>query len=227
MIVLLVEDDRDLAANISEFLESAGHRVDYAADGLLARRLCSENQYDAIVLDVGLPGASGLDVCRWLRTEARRSTPVLMLTARDLETDILAGFEAGADDYLVKPFSLKVLAARLVAIARRGRLACGTLNVADLDFDVETLAVHRRGLKRTLTPSGLRILELLMRTSPAVVSREQLVELLWGDAPPVSDAALRAHIHLLRQAIDPPGSPRLLHTIHGVGYRLAPDSDAR
>lgn len=226
MNVLLVEDDRDLAANVGEFLESSGHRVDYATDGLLARRLCSENRYDAIVLDVGLPGASGLDVCRWLRTEARRSTPVLMLTARDLETDVLAGFEAGADDYLVKPFSLKVLAARLVAIARRGRLACGTLNVADLDLDIETLAVHRRGLKRTLTPSGLRILELLMRTSPAVVSREQLVELLWGDAPPVSDAALRAHIHLLRQAIDAPDWPRLLHTIHGVGYRLAPDSDA-
>lgn len=226
MNVLLVEDDRDLAANVGEFLESSGHQVDYATDGLLARRLCSENRYDAIVLDVGLPGASGLEVCRWLRTEARRSTPVLMLTARDLETDVLAGFEAGADDYLVKPFSLKVLAARLVAIARRGRLACGTLSVADLDLDMETLAVHRRGLTRTLTPSGLRILELLMRTSPAVVSREQLVELLWGDAPPASDAALRAHIHLLRQAIDPPDWPRLLHTIHGVGYRLAPDSDA-
>ena len=227
MIVLVVEDDRDLAANIGEFLESAGHSVDYAADGLLARRLCSENRYDAIILDVGLPGASGLDVCRWLRIEARRSTPVLMLTARDLETDILAGFEAGADDYLVKPFSLKVLAARLAAVARRGRLAGGILKVADLDLDVETRAVHRRGLKRTLTPSGLSILELLMRTSPAVVSREQLVELLWGDAPPASDAALRAHIHLLRQAIDPPDAPRLLHTIHGVGYRLAPDSDAR
>jgi DNA-binding response OmpR family regulator len=225
MIILLAEDDRDLAANIGEFLESLGHRVDYAADGLLARQLCSENRYDAIVLDVGLPGASGLDVCRWLRTEARRSTPVLMLTARDLETDILAGFEAGADDYVLKPFSLKVLAARLAVLSRRGRLGAGTLNVADLAFDVETLAVHRGGTKCTLTPSGLRILELLMRSSPAVVSREQLVELLWGEAPPASDAALRAHIHLLRQAIDPPGFPRLLHTLHGVGYRLAPGPD--
>jgi DNA-binding response OmpR family regulator len=226
MIILLAEDDRDLAANIGEFLESLGHRVDYAADGVLARKLCTEHRYDAIVLDVGLPGASGLDVCRWLRTEARRSTPVLMLTARDLETDILAGFEAGADDYVLKPFSLKVLAARLAVIARRGRLGAGTLNVSDLEFDVETLAVHRGGAKCTLTPSGLRILELLMRSSPAVVSREQLVELLWGEAPPASDAALRAHIHLLRQAVDPPGFPRLLHTLHGVGYRLAPGSDA-
>lgn len=226
MNILLVEDDRDLAASIGEFLESAGHRLDYATDGLLARRLCSENSYDAIVLDVGLPGASGLDVCRWLRAEARRSTPVLMLTARDLEHDVLAGFDAGADDYLVKPFSLKILAARLVAIARRGRLACGTLTVADLNLEVDTLEVRRHGSKLALTPSGLRILELLMRASPAVVSREQLVELLWGDAPPASDAALRAHIHLLRQAIDPPGFPHLLHTVHGVGYRLARDSDA-
>ncbi|MFO1207327.1 MAG: response regulator transcription factor [Burkholderiales bacterium] len=226
MNILLVEDDRDLAASIGEFLESAGHRLDYATDGLLARRLCSENSYDAIVLDVGLPGASGLDVCRWLRAEARRSTPVLMLTARDLEHDVLAGFDAGADDYLVKPFSLKILAARLVAIARRGRLACGTLTVADLNLEVDTLEVRRHGSRLALTPSGLRILELLMRASPAVVSREQLVELLWGDAPPASDAALRAHIHLLRQAIDPPGFPHLLHTVHGVGYRLALDSDA-
>ena len=93
-------------------------------------------------------------------------------------------------------------------------------------MDVETLTVHRGASKRVLTPSGMRILELLMRTSPAVVSREQLVELLWGEAPPASDAALRAHIHLLRQAVDPPGCPRLLHTIHGVGYRLALESDA-
>jgi len=93
MITLLVEDDRDLAANIGEFLELIGHRVDYATDGLSARRLCSDNRYDAIILDVGLPGASGLDVCRWLRREARCSTPVLMLTARDLETDLLAGFD--------------------------------------------------------------------------------------------------------------------------------------
>jgi len=226
MITLLVEDDRDLAANIGEFLEVLGHRVDYATDGLSARRLCSDNRYDAIILDVGLPGASGLDVCRWMRREARCSTPVLMLTARDLETDVLAGFEAGADDYLRKPFSLKELAARLGAITRRGRRGSGVLSVSDLELDIDTLTVRRGGLKRTLTPSGLRILELLMRASPTVVSREQLVEFLWGETAPASDAALRAHIHLLRQAVDPPEFPRLLHTIHGVGYRLASDSDA-
>ncbi len=227
MLILLVEDNRELAAELGEYLESAGHQVDYAIDGSLACRLCSTNRYDAIVLDVGLPGMSGLDVCRWLRTEARQNTPVLMLTARDLESDVLAGFEAGADDYMSKPFSLKELSARLAAIVRRGR-ACGvSLSVDDLVLDVDTLAVARGGIKCSLTPSGLRILELLMRASPSVVSREQLVELLWGEAPPASDAALRAHIHLLRQAVEPPGSPRLLHTIHGVGYRLANDAGPR
>jgi len=227
MIILLVEDDRDLAANLGEFLESAGHQVDYAADGSIAIQLCSRNRYDVIVLDVGLPGMSGLEVCRRLRTEARLATPVLMLTARDLESDVLAGFEAGADDYMRKPFSLKELSARLSAIARRARASGGSLSVADLVLDVDTLSVRRGETRCILTPSGLRILEVLMRTSPGVVSREQLVELLWGEAPPASDAALRAHIHLLRQAIDPPDLPRLLHTIHGVGYRLANDADPR
>lgn len=227
MVILLVEDDRDLAANLGEFLESAGHQVDYAADGSIASQLCSTNRYDAIVLDVGLPGMSGLEVCRRLRTQAHQATPVLMLTARDLESDVLAGFEAGADDYMRKPFSLKELSARLSAIARRGRASGGSLRVADLVLDVGTLSVRRGEAKCSLTPSGLRILEVLMRTSPGVVSREQLVELLWGEAPPASDAALRAHIHLLRQAVDPPGLPRLLHTIHGVGYRLANDADPR
>jgi DNA-binding response OmpR family regulator len=215
------------AANLGEFLESAGHQVDYAADGSIASQLCSTNRYDAIVLDVGLPGMSGLEVCRRLRTEARQATPVLMLTARDLESDVLAGFEAGADDYMRKPFSLKELSARLAAIARRGRASLGSLAVADLVLDVDTLSVRRGDARCSLTPSGLRILEVLMRTSPGVVSREQLVELLWGEAPPASDAALRAHIHLLRQAVDPPGLPRLLHTIHGVGYRLANDAVPR
>ena len=227
MVILLVEDDRDLAANLGEFLESAGHQVDYATDGTLAFSLCSSNRYDAIVLDVGLSGMSGLEVCRRLRAEARQNTPVLMLTARDLESDVLAGFEAGADDYMRKPFSLKELSARLSAIVRRGRASGVSLSVDDLTLDVDTLAVHRGGIRRSLTPSGLRILELLMRASPSVVSREQLVECLWGEAPPTSDAALRAHIHLLRQAVDPPGLPRLLHTIHGVGHRLANDADSR
>ncbi len=226
MNVLLVEDDRDLASNVGEFLEALGHQVDYASDGLQARALCSENRYEAIILDVGLPGASGLDVCRWLRTEARLATPVIMLTARDLETDVLAGFAAGADDYLKKPFSLRELAARLAALMRRGRVAGDELTVADLRLDVATHTVHRAGVRRPVTPSGMRLLDLLMRSSPAVVTREQLIDLLWGDAPPRSDSALRAHLHLLRQVVDAPGLPQLLHTVHGVGYRLAVETDA-
>ncbi len=225
MNVLLVEDDRDLASNVGEFLEALGHQVDYASDGLQARALCTDNRYEVIILDVGLPGANGLDVCRWLRTEARLATPVIMLTARDLETDVLAGFAAGADDYLKKPFSLKELAVRLAALTRRGRVAGDELTVADLRLDVATHTVNRAGVRRPVTPSGMRLLDLLMRSSPAVVTREQLIELLWGDAPPTSDSALRAHLHLLRQAVDAPDLPRLLHTVHGVGYRLAEDPD--
>jgi len=226
MNVLLVEDDRDLASNVGEFLEALGHQVDYASDGLQARTLCTENRYEAIILDVGLPGASGLDVCRWLRGEARLATPVIMLTARDLETDVLAGFQAGADDYLKKPFSLKELAARLAALSRRGRVPGAERTVGDLQLDVTNHTVHRAGVRRPVTPSGLRILDLLMRASPAVVTREQLTELLWGDTPPMSDAALRAHMHMLRHVVEAPGLPRLLHTVHGVGYRLAVDFDA-
>ena len=149
-----------------------------------------------------------------------------MLTARDLETDVLAGFAAGADDYLKKPFSLRELAARLAALMRRGRVAGDELTVADLRLDVATHTVHRAGVRRPVTPSGMRLLDLLMRSSPAVVTREQLIDLLWGDAPPRSDSALRAHLHLLRQVVDAPGLPQLLHTVHGVGYRLAVETDA-
>lgn len=226
MFVLLVEDDRDLAANLCEFLEARGHRTDYAADGLQARQLCEAGNYDLIILDVGLPGSSGLDVCRWLRNVSRSNVPVLMLTARDLETDLVAGFEAGADDYLRKPFSLAELAARINALGRRGRHGPGVLQIADLELDPAARTARRGAVRLALTPSGLRILELLMRASPGVVSREEVVDLLWGDTPPSSDAALRAHIHQLRHAVDLPGTARLVHTVHGIGYRLGPDPDA-
>ena len=125
-----------------------------------------------------------------------------------------------------KPFSLKELAARLAALLRRGGVAGAERAVADLRLDVATHTVHRAGVRRPVTPSGLRLLDLLMRSSPAVVTRDQMIELLWGAAPPSSDAALRAHVHLLRQAVDARGLPRLLHTVLGVGYRVAEEPDA-
>lgn len=223
MQILLVEDNADLAANIGEYLEGLGHVVDYAADGLSGLHLSATHSYDAVVLDLMLPGLDGMTLCRRLREDGRSEVPVLMLTARDTEADTLAGFEAGADDYMSKPFSLPELAARLQAVHRRGRSAGPVLRVADLEFDTRTL-IARRGTRRlALTPIGRRILEQLMRASPQVVLRARLEEHVWNEHPPHSDAALRVHIRALRQAIGT--EPPLLHTVHGAGYRLARDDD--
>lgn len=226
MQLLVIEDNRDLAANIREYLEARNHRVDYAADGAAGLELAAGNRYDAIVLDLGLPGLDGIEICKRLREEHRRAVPVLMLTARDTLRDKLAGFSAGADDYLVKPFALAELDARIQALARRAAGGSDVLEVADLSFDTRTLVVTRAGRTLALTASELRLLEQLMRASPAVVSRRDAGRTLWGDEPPESDAAMRGHIHGLRQAIDRDFSPPLLHTVHGIGYRLAPpDAD--
>lgn len=223
MHVLLVEDNRDLAANVGEFLESRGCVVDYAADGLTGLHLAVTHRYDALVLDLGLPGIDGLALCRRLREDARSDVPVLMLTAKDTERDKLAGFEIGADDYLVKPFSLAELHARLKALGRRAGSHAELLQIADLSFDVRTLIVRRGGQRVNLTPAGLKLLEKLMRASPGVLSRRDAERAIWGEDPPESEAALRGHIHALRQALDQGFEPKLLHTVHGVGYRLAPD----
>lgn len=223
MHLLVIEDNRDLAANIGEYLEARDHVVDYATDGLTGLHLVSTNTYDAIVLDLGLPGLDGLTLCKRLRQDARRTLPVLMLTARDTLRDKLAGFEAGADDYLLKPFALAELYVRLQALVRRASGGHEILQVADLSLDPRTLIVRRGDQRLALSPSELRLLERLMRASPAVVSRRDVERTLWGDDPPDSEAALRGHIHALRQAVDKDFTTKLLHTIHGVGYRLAPD----
>ncbi|HUR40434.1 MAG TPA: response regulator transcription factor [Verrucomicrobiae bacterium] len=221
MRILLIEDHQDLAANVGEYFEQRGHVVDYAADGLSGLHLVAINAYDALVLDLNLPGLDGLSLCRKLRGDARNPVPVLMLTARDTERDLLTGFEAGADDYLTKPFSLPELEARLKALTRRGAPPSDVLRVADLSFDTRTLVVKRGARRLELTPAGLKLLEALMRVAPAVVSRPNAERALWKDDPPDSDAALRGHIHALRGQLDPPGVPKLLHTVHGIGYRLA------
>lgn len=226
MRILLIEDNNDLAANVGEYLEQRGHAVDYAADGLTGLHLAAVNPFDALVLDVSLPGLDGLTLCRKLRQEARNPVPVLMLTARDTERDTLAGFGAGADDYLTKPFSLAELEARLKALTRRGAPAGDRLRVADLSFDLRTLVVRRGERRLDLTPAGLKLLEALMRVAPAVLARHDAERALWGEDPPDSDAALRGHIHALRAEIDPPRARRLLLTVHGIGYRLALDDEA-
>lgn len=221
MHILLIEDHHDLAANICEYLQKQGHVMDTAGDGVTGLHLAVVNAYDAIILDVMLPGVDGLVLCRKLRQEARKNTPVLMLTARDTLDDKLRGFDAGADDYLVKPFSLEELDARLQALTRRTRhSAANRLQVADMTLDLDTLEAHRAGSLLALTPIGIKLLTLLMRESPRVVTRRQVEQALWGDDPPDSDA-VRAHVYALRNAIDKPFSVKLLHTVHSTGYRLA------
>jgi len=223
--VLIIEDDSDLAANLYDYFEAKGHQPDSAGDGITGLHLAITNEYDVIVMDIMMPGMDGLTTCKKLREEANNATPVLMLTARDTLDDKLAGFENGADDYLVKPFALKELLARVTALSRRQVKDANKqlIEVADLNFNPNTLEVHRQGKLITLTPTALKILELLIRRSPNVVKRQDIEKEVWHDSPPDSDA-LRAHIHSLRAAVDKPFEKPLLHTIHGIGFRLV-DSD--
>ena len=221
--ILLVEDHHDIAEMVCDYLESQGFSVDYAPDGVTGLRLATDNTYDALVLDLMLPGMDGLDVCRRLRA-ARVDTPLLMLTARDTLADKLSGFECGADDYLVKPFDLEELAARLTALLRRRRGARNgdELRIGELSVDLGSLKVSRGGNEITLTPIGFKILSLLMQESPRVVERRAIERAIWGDVPPDSDA-LRSHMYVLRKAVDRPFARTLIHTVPSAGFRLADD----
>lgn len=225
MHILIVEDHADLAANIGEFLESRGDVVDYALDGLTGLHLASTKAFDVIVLDVGLPALDGVTLCQRLRSDGSGIAPILMLTARDTVQQKLEGFAAGADDYVTKPFSLEELHARLLALTRRAKGRDLLLRVDDLSMDLRTMIVRRGERRLTLRPAEIRLLEILMRSAPALITRQEVERQLWGDSPPGSDAALRGHIHALRIAIDLPGMTPLLHTIHGTGYRLGRSDD--
>ncbi|HRQ56097.1 MAG TPA: response regulator transcription factor [Azoarcus taiwanensis] len=221
MRILVVEDSRDILANIADYLALKGYEVDCAADGLSGLHLAATGNFDLIVLDVMLPGIDGYTFCKRLRESERSNTPVVMLTARDALDDRLTGFASGADDYLTKPFALSELVARIEAILRRSRGGGRRrLEVDDLQLDLDTLEVSRAGRSIRLTPAALKLLTLLMQRSPAVVPRDVLEAELWGDSPPDSDS-LRSHIHALRQQIDKPFERPILETVHGIGYRLA------
>jgi len=224
--ILLVEDHDDLAASIGDYLESLGFAMDFAADGAIALNLLEENPYDVIVLDLMLPKIDGIRVCERLR-ERGDGTPILMLTARDHLDDKVAGFDAGADDYLVKPFEMEELAVRIRALIRRarGEMSDGAMRVGDLVFDPRTMRVERDGQRVNLSPTSVRILKVLMRESPRLVSREQLENELWGDLLPDSDT-LRSHMYNLRKGIDRPFETKLLHTVQGMGFKIATPDDA-
>jgi DNA-binding response OmpR family regulator len=218
--VLLVEDQPDIAANLFEFLEARGFVMDLASDGVTGLHLAVVNNYDVIVLDIMLPGIDGLTLCQRLRNDARKSTPILMLTAKDTLADKLAGFSSGTDDYLVKPFDLPELEARLRALTLRGASQRrSVLTVGDLSFDTTTLDIRRDGRTIELNHTCRRILETLMREYPKVVWRERLERELWGDQPPDSDS-LRSHIYALRLMVDRPFEYPMIVTVHRTGYRL-------
>ena len=220
--ILVVEDNPDLAANLVDYLTAKGNLVDAAGDGIAGLHLASSQSFDVILLDLILPGLDGMALCRRLREEVGKATPILMLTARDTLDDKIAGLEAGADDYLVKPFALREVAARIQALVRRAQAAVaqGELCVADLCFDTATLRVTRAGRDIALPPIPLRMLEVLLRASPRVLGREEMEHAIWGDSPPDSDA-LRSHLHLLRAAIDKPFDRPLLRTLRGLGWQIA------
>ncbi|MBN4059921.1 MAG: DNA-binding response regulator [SAR86 cluster bacterium] len=225
MKILIIEDNKDIAANIADYFEPLGHTLDFAADGLTGLHLAVTQRFDVIVLDLMLPGMDGITLCQKLRQEGKMNTPVIMLTARDQLDDKLMGFQVGADDYLVKPFSLKELEVRVQALFKRSQTSAvdRNLNVADLQYNPDTLETYRLNQKLELNPIQRRLLDILMQNSGRVVSREELERHIWGDILPDNDV-LRTHIYSLRSIIDKPFTKKLLHTIHGAGYRLYDDS---
>ena len=226
--VLLVEDNFDLAGNIQDYLEQRGWRVDYVPNGALALNRVAEQTHAAVILDLRLPIIDGLEVCRRLRASIAPRIPVLMLTAADLLDDRLTGFAAGADDYMVKPFALPELLARLLALVRRSSVLTpsSVLRLHDLELNPSTREVRRGGRRLVLTRMGYSILEYLMARSPAVVLRQDLERHLWADDPPGSDA-LRTHIATLRAEVDRTERTPLLHTHRGVGYQIVAIEPAR
>jgi len=228
MRLFLVEDHLDIAENIVEFLEAEGHEVGTVMDGASALALLRETgrSFDVLIVDVMLPRRDGLSVVRELRA-AGLDRPVLFLTARDQLADKIAGFQAGGDDYLVKPFHLEELLLRLEALARRGAPAAAApvaapaeLRVGDLRIDARARLVEREGRPLRLNPTCYRLLLALAEASPRPLAHDELEHLLWAGAAPES-GGLRSAIYLLRKTLDRPFARPLLHTVHGVGYRLS------
>src|SRR5499427_2129056 len=219
MRLLLIEDDRKAAKLLAKGLQEEGFVVDVAPTGELGEEHAAVNDYDVIILDWLLPGKDGIAVCRSLRARDL-STPILMLTARDSLADRVSGLSTGADDYLTKPFAFAELLARIRALLRRARVAQpAVLRVTDLTLDPASRRVTRGGLNVALTSKEFAILEALMRSAGDVVSRVRLVESVWDQASDVDDNLVDVHVSHLRKKIDRSGSPALIHTVRGFGYR--------
>lgn len=217
--VLLVEDQHDIASNIWDYLERRGYAIDHAADGASGLSRALRGELDVIVLDLGLPRLDGLELCRKLRA-AGRGIPVLMLTARDTLEDKLRGFAEGADDYMVKPFSMRELEARIRAVHRRGRPPTDSpLRVGELAYDPKSMLATRAGQTRALTRVQGLLLAMLMRDTPNVVAHRKLIDGAWSENGGDS-AALQTHIYELRLLLDKPFDYQMIQSVRGLGYRL-------
>jgi two-component system phosphate regulon response regulator PhoB len=218
--VLLVEDDEELAEVLKHTLGSRGFFVQAVKEGSAALDLLRINKYDAIVLDWMMPGLSGIDVCRRLRSQGN-NTPILMLTARTSDEDIESGLDSGADDYLAKPFENKVLAARLRALLRRPAMCLDpVMTIGDITWDPASSTALRAGKEIQLRPMVAKLLEFLLRHQGQFFTTEALLERVWHDDSVAALETVRAHIKLLRRSIDVPGQPSLIETRRHRGYRL-------
>ena len=221
--LLLVEDDIDLATAIIDYLELEDMACDHAANGVSGYNLIESNHYDVIILDLNLPKMNGLEVAQRIRSKGI-DVPILMLTARDTLDDKLTGFAKGADDYLVKPFAMEELIVRTQVLAKRRSGQVTKLVIEELELDLQVKSAQRGGEAIKLSPTGFKILECLMRQSPNPVSRESLMQNVWGDEQPDSNS-LKVHMFNLRKAVDSSGKPKLIHTISGVGFALRAEAE--
>ncbi|HIF9316309.1 TPA: response regulator transcription factor [Photobacterium damselae] len=220
MKVLIVDDNHNIAETIADYLELEGMTIDCAYHGEAALNLVKENHYDVIIMDIMMPKLDGINAVKKLREEQFCNTPILFLTAKDQLEDKIAAFKAGGDDYLLKPFAMEELCLRLYALSNRGpRQDIGELKFADITINTRTDEVKRAETEIKLSRIQFKILKLLMRQAPSIVSRQEVIESIWGDETPSSDA-LRSHIYGLRNALDKGFETSRLETIHGQGYRI-------
>jgi DNA-binding response OmpR family regulator len=219
--VLLIEDNRRLSDSLRKTLEEDGYAVDTAYDGVDGEEMGLIPSYDIIILDIMLPGKNGFEVCRELR-DRRISTPILMLTARDALDDRVLGLDSGADDYLVKPFEVEELRARIRALFRRDSTSkSGVLKVADLSLDPAAHTVQRAGKPIQLTAKEFSLLEYFMRHPNHLVTREKVEEHLWSYDHVIASNVVDVYVRRLRTKIDDPSGVKLFETLRGAGYRLS------
>lgn len=226
MQILIIEDDQRLARQLKKGLDENGHTVSLAFDGIEGLEAARQGHFDVLVLDVMLPRLDGFGVVKKLRSIGSKS-PILMLTARDSAEDIVTGLDAGADDYLTKPFALKVLLARLRALARRKEVEPRVqLQIDNLMLDPAQHVVTRAGSPVTLTRTEFLLLETLLRNLGRVMTRARLIEAVWGSEREVESNTLDVYVGQLRSKIEPTGSKKLIQTIRGVGYAIREEDTA-